>query len=160
MHALQQQLALAQATRFRKHLLMAGDVGDRVALVQFSAGLHPALAAEVDRQCPESLTEAVRLARAAEFSARRGGGRKAMDTNTPAAGSTQPFVPRRPNMRQGRNQDRWTPARAPGRAPPAAAARAAPSGGQRPSIICHRCGKAGHVAAECRAPAPANNQGG
>ena len=65
----------AYALSFRHAIMLAGKIPERLSVAHFIDGLHNNLAAEVSRQVPTTLTEAIRLARWTEHAARmaRGG---------------------------------------------------------------------------------------
>ena len=54
------------ALAYRKALMLAGSVPEPLAVAHFTANLQPSIAAEVSRHVPDTLTEAIRLARWAE----------------------------------------------------------------------------------------------
>ena len=90
----------AYATHFWRNMLMASNVSKHVALVQFVASLQPNIGAEVGKKIPETLTDAVHLARSAEFALRRGGSccQQDLPARFPGAPTIVPWQPNsRPN---------------------------------------------------------------
>ena len=56
------------ALAFRRALMLVGSMPEQLCVTHFTQGLHPSLASEVTRLVPDTLTDAIRLARWAEHS--------------------------------------------------------------------------------------------